>query len=204
MPITRSEVVEHLRQIGLGFHLPPGHEQDCLVEFSTQSYVNVRGDRSLLLVIQTQQDGGYLEVFAPMAYRSADSKFRLALFAAMLEVAYLTKHVQIEHDPEDGEIRFATDMPVFDGAVTAMQLNAMVRCLVMTMEEFHPVFAHAMATGKVDMSRRWKRLSESSSPDSDPAPPMVPELARLIEKLGSIEEVEALVAQHRAAIEAER
>ena len=199
MAITLNEMVGKLKEIGYKVMVPENQEVECGLRFGTESYVNPEGDKSLLLICRIDEEGSYLEIFAPQVYLANSCKYKVALFATMLHVAYMTKHLQLEYDPSDGEVRFAVDIPVCDGAVTTQQLYSMIRCITAVMEEYHPVFAHAMGTGKIDMSLAW-RPKEPEQQDPAPAkPPMPPELASLLEKLGGMEAVERLIADQKAA-----
>lgn len=197
MPITIPEVVRHLESIGYKVQHSPDRPDECGMYFATDSYVNSDGEKSLLLVCRVDPEGNYLEIVTPGAYDSRRSKYKAAFFAAMLHLAFLSRHVQMEHDPSDGEIRFSVDVPVLDGTLTQNQVHALVVCLLRVCEEFHPVLVHAMETGRIEFERRW---APKPHPDSGaaPAPPSLPpELADLIGRMGGIEKLEALLAQHR-------
>jgi hypothetical protein len=199
MPITLKEVLCHLEEIGYKVMVPEDQDSECGLRFATQSYTDPSGDRSLLIICKLSERGEYFEVFAPAAYSTQDCKFKTALFAAMLQVAYMTKHLQLEHDSTDGEVRFAIDFPVCDGTVTTRQLYAMVRCITQALEEYHPVFVHAMQTGKVDMDLAWRPEEPKQEAPQQAKPPIPPELAALLEKCGGVEGVERLLADQRSA-----
>jgi hypothetical protein len=198
MPITLKELTARLEEIGYSVMVPDGQDTECGLRFATESYINPEGEHSVLVICKISEDGSYLELFTPNAYDSRNCKFKAALFASMLQVAYMTKHLQLEHDPSDGEVRFAVDIPVCDGSVTTRQLYSMVRCLTCIVEEYHPVFTHAMETGKIDLSRVWKPKEPTQTPEAAAKPPMPPEMAALLEKFG-LEGVEKLLAEQRAS-----
>jgi hypothetical protein len=185
MAITLKEIIAHVESLGFK-HMPGLRENSEIgLRFATESYVNTDGDHSLLIVCAISDEGRYLEVFAPAAYTTANCKYKAAMFACMLKAAFMTKHLQLEHDPDDGEVRLAVDMPVLDGTVTADQLCALIFAITLSLESFHPVFAHAMSTGKV----------EAPAPA---APTLSPELQELISKVGGLDNLEALVATERS------
>jgi hypothetical protein len=196
MAITLPEVVSHIEKIGYQVMVPPNQDTECGIRFRTDSYVDVHGQKSLLIVCRLADEGTYLEVGCPNAYSSAQCRFKAALYSAMLHIAFQTKFLQLEHDPADGEIRFAVDIPVCDGTVTMEQLHTMILCLVQTLEEFHPVLVHAMQHGKVDMGLVWKPAAseQAATPQKSPIPA---ELAELLAKAGGIEGVESLLARLR-------
>lgn len=197
MAITLKEIIAHVES--LGFTYMPGlrEESEIGLRFGTDSYVDSDGDHSLLIVCALSEEGRYLEVFAPSAYTTANCKYKAAMFACMLQAAFMTKHLQLEHDPEDGEVRLAVDMPVADGTVTAEQLRAMIFTIILSLEEFHPVFVHAMTTGKVDFGLCWKRKPQPSAPAAA-EPALSPDLQELISKVGGLDNLEALVAAQRS------
>lgn len=193
MPITLSELIEHCETLELDIMLPEGRDSEFGVRFETASYVNPSGERSLLLVCEVHDNGQYVEVYAPRALDASNCRYKAALFAVMLQIGFMTRHLQLEHDQTDGEVRFAVDIPVADGTVTAHQLRYMIRCLIQCLEEFYPVLRHAMDTGKIDFERRW---TPPSAPKAEP-PSMPPEVQALIAQAGGIENLEAIVENLR-------
>jgi len=196
MPLTFAQLRSSLE--GLGFHImvPAGQDLECGMQFETRSYTDTDGDHSLLLVCRLEEQGAYLEVYAPNAYSTVDCKYKAALFACMLQISLQTKHLQLEHDASDGEVRFSVDMPVCDGTVTPLQLQALVFCLIRSLEEFHPVLRHAMTTGKIDFGLRWAPPAQRTSSSDTPA--IAPELQELIERVGGLDNLEALIVAERA------
>lgn len=158
MTITIEQVIERLEAGGLKVGRARDGGEHCGVMMQTRSYVDADGDHCLQLVCRLDQGGAYLEVAAPRAYSARNARHRPALFEALLGICYGVKHVRAEHDPTDGEVRFAIDMPVLDNEVTTQQLCAMVAVLFMTVEEFHAVIVHAMDSGEIDMERRLSVL----------------------------------------------
>ena len=73
--------------------------------------------------------------------------------------------MQYGYDPSDGEVVYSTDMWVADGTITEEQLFCMLRQLVSTLDDFHPVVLHAMETGEVDFDRvaRPSEVREAAS-----------------------------------------
>ncbi len=157
MPVTIGEIKQHLDALGVKYMNPSRDEPECGIRFSTASYANCDGDHSLLLICRLSDDGQYLELSAPNALNTSNCRYKAALFSAMLQIALLTKHVQLEHDPKDGEVRFAIDYPVCDGTVTAAQVDRMIHVLIGILEQYYPVLRHAMDSGKIDWTKRWKR-----------------------------------------------
>ena len=200
MPVTLKELAAYIEEANINHGFPEEYPHQILLKFTTLSYTDTRGDHSLILGCAVSEDGGYLEIYASQAYSTTTCKYKSALFASMLQVAYMTKYLQLEHDQSDGEVRLAIDMPVLDGAVTKSQLLTMIFTLVALLEEYHPVFVHAMSTGKIDFDLAWAPESEADDEEAAPtSPALSPDLQALIAKVGGLDKLEALVAAQRAA-----
>lgn len=193
MAITLSDLTSLVSDLGFRATVPDGQDTECGLHFATESYADPAGDRSLLVVCRLDDDGEYLELLTPFAYSTAKCKYKAALFACMLQICFKTRHLQLEHDPSDGEIRFAVDIRLCDAMLTARQLGFMLTCLIRCIEEYHPVLVHAMDTGKIDFSLAWRPK------ESAPEPPETqdPALEELIAKVGGLDNLEALVARER-------
>lgn len=196
MPTSIPEVMRHFEGIGCEVMLAPDREDECGLSLQTDSYVHPGGEKILFIACRVEDEGRYLELFVPSVYRSRDCRYRSAFFAALMQVSLMTKYLQVEHDPADGEVRFSVDLPVMDATLTREQLHVMTTCLYQVCEQYHPVLVHAMETGKVDFGRRWS--PEAAVPPIELAkPPLPPELVELIAKMGGIAAVESLLARHR-------
>lgn len=156
MPVTIGQIKKHLDTLGVKYMNAQGDEPECAMRFATSSYADRDGNHSLLVVCRLGDEGQYLELYTPNALNTSDCRYKSALFSAMLQLSLMTKHVQLEHDPDDGEIRFAIDYPVCDGTVTAKQLDRMLFVLIGVLEQYFPVLRCAMDTGKIDWTKRWK------------------------------------------------
>lgn len=189
MPITKAELVEKLRSLELKVIEPPDRESEVHILFATERYRNPTDEHSLLIVCRLSEDGGYLEMFAPGVYASRDCKHKGSLFAALLEMSWMTKAVQAEYDPSDGEIRIACDLFVEDGTATPRQLLRMMRSIVGIIEDFDPVIRHVFQTGKIDMSLLPRPTAEAEGPA---------EMMGLLEELGGIEELRKIVEERRS------
>jgi hypothetical protein len=204
MPITIDEIKRHLDQLGVRHQTPDPAESGvhaCGAYFTTESYVDTEGDHALLVMFAVSEDGDYLEVYAPMAMDASSCKHKGALFGAMLHVAFMTKHVQLEYDADDGEVRFAIDLPVCDGTVTTEQVSCMTHVLVRMLEQYYPVFKLAMDTGKVDFSKRWapeareEAEEEAATAEADSEPI---DLEALVESMGGIDKLEEALRELRS------
>lgn len=188
MPITHAELIEKLKSLELNIMVPPDQTVEAGIRFTTERYRNSEGELSILVVCRIGEGGEYLELYVPSAYNARNCRFKGGLFAALLELSWRTKSVQAEYDPADGEIRFASDLPVEDAIVTPRQLQRLLYTLVGVVEDFHPVLSHVFETGKIDMALLPK--PETGSEGS-------PELLGLLEELGGIDELKRIVSERR-------
>lgn len=196
MAITIEQVHTHLESLGKKVNIPedPARAKfDRILTFATDHYRDTDGDPRIFIVVSVRDEGRYLEIYAPRAYNVRECKYKGALFAAVLQIMYRTKHAQIEYDPSDGEIRFAADMPIMDGTVTAVQIDALMGVMISIADTFHPVLMHVIETGRVDMEL-------AANGEGAPTPPPIPsELAALLEQLGGVEELRKIAEERRKA-----
>ena len=189
MPITIEEVDAHFKELGYKVMLPDDPERKKVnrqLIFNTKRYCNAEGENSVVISIYLEPSGEYIELVAPRAYNVRECKNKGPVFAALLEIAYKTRNQNFEYDPSDGEIRVASDLPIEDGSVTQLQLDALLGAIIFTLDKFHLVIQHVIETGRID-------LSLANEPDSDKSVGD-PETAELVAKLGGIEGLPKLVA----------
>ena len=102
------------------------------------------------LVITVEEDGKFIKVAAPAAYRfhhDGTSFHKLALFQTLLQICHMTKMVQFEYDAEDGEIRAIIEFPLEDALLTSRQLMRCIHGLVKVMERHHSTIQDAIKHG---------------------------------------------------------
>lgn len=164
MPVTIQTIKEHLATLNLTFEEDAESPDEVLIFFETNNYTNAYdGEKRAAIVCQVAEEGQYLAVFVPLAESLKDCRYKGAALAAMGEIAYRTRHAQLEYDPTDQEVRVSVDIPVMDNTVTALQLHQMLSNVLFVLNTFQPVLHHAMETGKVDMSLIWEPKEESPS-----------------------------------------
>lgn len=181
MPISLSKLESHVRALGWDYEVREERDQIAL-GFPTRFYVDAEGDNFAALFIDRVMDGQYVQVVMPRAYSLQDCKYKAAVLSVLTQIAFLTRSLQCEYDPEDGEVRYAVDSWVLDNTLTQSQLDVMVRIIIELLEEYDPVVRHAMETGRVD-------LSMANKPEPVPEAPaaLPPEISALLEKAGGIE-----------------
>jgi hypothetical protein len=162
MPVTIDIIKQHLKTLEIGFGVSDEDPNSVGFGINTKNFVNSQGEKSILVCCDVNNEGNYLEVYCPMVEDLSKCRYKGATLAAMAEICFRTKHAQLEYDPRDGEVRIAADMPVYDSVVTAEQLLALARNVVMVMETYQPVIRHAMETGQVDMTKVWQPSEQQS------------------------------------------
>lgn len=81
-----------------------------------------------------------------------DCKYKAAVLSVLTQIAFPTRGLRCESDPEDGEVRHAVDSWVLDNTLTQSQLDVMARIIIELLEEYDPVVRLAIETGRVDLS----------------------------------------------------
>lgn len=187
MPITFPEIVEHIESIGWKYKAN-AEKGNIQLSFGTQNYVNSDSKKSVWMNVGLECEGQYIELCLPGIYNLTNCKYKGAALAALANIAYATRSLQCEYDPEDGEVRFSVDMWVLDSTVTQAQLEMMVRIAYELLEEYDSVIRHAMEHGKVDLSLAKPK---NANEDKEEPAPLPPEIAELVKKAGSIEALRA-------------
>lgn len=118
--------------------------------FSTDNYVDPDGDKSIFLVLKPEESGEYFKLIAPNLYKLPGDSGNAAVFKALLMTCWKTKLVQYEYDDSDGEVRAIVEFPLEDAPLTRRQLMRCVHGIVQIVDEYHPVIAHALETGRID------------------------------------------------------
>ena len=111
-------------------------------------YRDAGGDPHLGLVIRLEEEGEYVKVFAPNAYRVPLEDVGPVLQACAM-IQWRTKLVQFEYDASDGELRPIVEFPLEDAPMTDRQLMRCVSGLVSLVDHFHPVIQRALTDGDI-------------------------------------------------------
>jgi len=118
--------------------------------FKTENYRDQDGDDGLRVIVLPQEDGEFVKVFAPNAYicpSDYNSFHRLSLFQTLLYISWMTKMVQFEYDPDNGEIRPMIEFPLEDAKLTRMQLVRCVGAIVQIIDQHHESIQDAIKHG---------------------------------------------------------
>ena len=115
----------------------------------TDHYKDKDGDDSLLIIIRPEENGKFLKVYTPYAYKCDNSANRLPVLETLLRISWKTKMIQFEYDPSDGEIRAIIEYPLEDAKLTKKQLLRTIKGLWHIIDEYDSVIRRAMETGVV-------------------------------------------------------
>ena len=146
MSMTLEEVAEILDRYDMKYKIK-GNE--IITGMETENYRNMHGDNGLLIVIQLDEDGEYINIFAPMAFQ-VDGEHVDAFLRACMIIQWKTKLIQFEYDENDGEIRPIVEIPLEDGKLTDRQLMRSLAGLASLVDEFTPVLERAKDEGVVE------------------------------------------------------
>lgn len=149
MATSIDKIVDLLDQEKLKHTVSP--EGDfIIVDFVTRNYRNVRGESSLRVIISPEEKGEFIKLFVPKAYacpKGMTSFNRLSLFQVLLHISWMTKMLQFEYDPDDGEIRMMIEFPLEDAELTRRQLSRCVSTILNAAERFHENIVDALEHG---------------------------------------------------------
>ena len=132
-----------------------------------------------------------MKVIAPEVYHfpaTAGSFQKLALMQSLLQISLMSKMVQFEYDPDEGEIQAIVEFALEDSDLTRQQLMRSVYTLSDALDEYHTAIHDAITGGiplekpselrqnyerflKERRAERLRQLGSESSPDADGAQP---------------------------------
>lgn len=154
MATTIEEVISFLSDEGLRYSHAEGNDY-LRTGFATQKYVDADGAKLLHLIIAVEEQGKFIKIAAPAAYHfhhDGTSFHKLALFQTLLQICHMTKMVQFEYDPDDGDIQAIVEFPVEDADLTRQQLMRAVYTLTDALEEYHTAI-HDAITGGIPLEK---------------------------------------------------
>jgi hypothetical protein len=148
MSVKLDEITQMLEALEIkAFPLPD--QEGVIAGFETSSYIDSEGENTLKIVILLEEDGEYLKVFSPMMYQLTDSSHRPAVLQTLLNICFVTKMLQFEFDPRDGEVRAIVEFPIEDSTLTAKQLSRCISAIRFLGDEYHAMIMDAIENGKV-------------------------------------------------------
>ena len=170
MATTLQEIASFLQANDLKFR--ERDETTIVTGFSgLDHYRDTDGDPAIGIVIRLEEDGRYLKIFAPNAYKIPVEDAGPVLQACSM-VQWRTKLVQFEYDESDGELRPIVEFPLEDSALTERQLMRCVHGLVQLVDHYHGVLVRARDEGEIefedgkDSVESLSRLLSGYSPET--------------------------------------
>ena len=150
MPISLSQCSQLLALDGVRHHVDVG-EGVIRAVFVTRQYKNLRGEKLVIMHIETPDEGHRCRVSIPRAF-AADGDVA-ATCLSLCRLAADTPLVAVEYDADFEDLRLVVEVPVEDGTLTGLQLLSMVdRCV-----EAAEIWATAIAS--VPVGRRKRRAA---------------------------------------------
>ena len=154
MSTSINEVTSFLSDEGLRYSHVEGNDY-VRTGFTTKKYVDADGEKLLHVVISVEEQGNFIKIAAPAAYRfhhDGTSFHKLALFQTLLQICHMTKMVQFEYDPDEGEIQAIVEFALEDADLTRQQLMRSVYSLSDALEEYHTAI-HDAITGGIPLEK---------------------------------------------------
>jgi hypothetical protein len=190
MATSIEEIVSFLNEEGLRFSHAEGNHY-LRTGFTTKKYVDADGAKLVHLVIAVEEQGSFIKIAAPAAYRfhhDGTSFHKLALFQTLLQICHMTKMVQFEYDPDDGEIQAIVEFALEDADLSRKQLMRSIYALTDALDEYHTAIHDAITGGiplekpselrqnyerflKERRAERLRQLNPESSPEDGEANP---------------------------------
>ncbi|HIK10129.1 MAG TPA: hypothetical protein IGS52_07660 [Oscillatoriaceae cyanobacterium M33_DOE_052] len=140
MATTLAQVASFLDQRGWRYRLEP--EQDRILTGVQSEHVD-----DFMLVIQVQENGEYLSIFAPQILNLKNHIYKGVAFQTMLAIAWEVKLLRWEYDPSDGEVRTSVGVALEDAALTGRQFNRILSGLINLTERGVERLKVVLATG---------------------------------------------------------
>lgn len=130
--------------------------------FRLKRYRNPENDNKLRLFIAVEEQGEFLKIGAPGAYKfdpNGNSFNKLALFQTLLQISHMTKMAQFEYDPDDGDIQAIIEFPLEDAKLTRRQLMRCVNDLTDIVDSYHEHIMDAIKGGLTPETERQTKVA---------------------------------------------
>lgn len=163
MATSPSQIAQLLEQEGIK-HTLSEDGRHISMTFETRNYRDSSGRNALRIIILTEDNGNFIKFFVPAAYKcdpGLNSYNRLSLFQVLLHISWMTKMLQFEYDPDDGEIRMMIEFPIEDSVLTRRQLARCISCIFVATETYHENIVDALEHGiTLESESQTKKLFE--------------------------------------------
>ncbi len=119
-----------------------------LIGFAMNAYKDEEDLQRIRMVIQLEEDGEFLKVFAPGAYKCAAGPNALAILQSFMYVHWRTKMLQYEYDPSNGQIQAMIELPLEDAKLTKKQFLRVLTALPQLVDRYDGMVRTAIDQGK--------------------------------------------------------
>ena len=153
MSITIEHVEGLLKQAyGEDFKMERRGDDKIVFGFGTKKFRDPDGDAFLGVMIQLEENGEYIKIFAPYAFKvESDNPHKRVFLEACTVAQFMSKLIQFEYDFRDGEVRPTIEFPIEDGTITAKQLARCVSGMGRLMEQYYDFLRKARDEGVIDV-----------------------------------------------------
>ena len=148
MATNLEQVQRYLVDLELNFNYRE-EQEDIIVFFTTENFVNINGEKFLIVVIECADNGNLLQIFSPQLYKVPQNANKHALFELLLLLMQDTYYVKFEYYDQRDEIRICIDLPLEDQDLTKEQLRLCVYTLANTIDQYHNMISKTIETGLV-------------------------------------------------------
>ena len=160
MATTLTQITDILDDVDLSYRTRGG--DTVLTGFSDlPHYRDADGDPHLGVVLRVHEDGDYVQVFAPNAYRVRGSGVGPVL-EACAQIQWRAKLIRFAYDPSDGELRPTVELPLETADLSQRQLLRCVHGLVDLVDRHHGAIVQARDEGVVELPDASVALGEET------------------------------------------
>jgi len=188
MAVSLRSLRSHLRKADIDF--TEVIDEDTLVitlitDQDRNSYRQPDGSPKFRVLIQIHDDGRFLSISVPNAWRLGDSPHKAAVLEALLIMQSKFPVVRFDFHAEEGEIRANIEIPLADSRLTTEQLVRSIAALLQSLSTFDRVIYRAIANGvisfdDVEITDGWGDYDDDrlAKGDGSPSPRPAPEADR--------------------------
>lgn len=195
MPTSIDEVKGFLDEYDLRFMVDESAGV-ILIGFSCDpdetTYRDSDGDAHVKVVIELVEDGNFLRVAAPFAWKLDACIHRAAVLGVLPALQGRYKMLRFDHDPQDGELQPNVELALEDASLTSDQFHRAVQAVLRGIQRFDPVIRRAMQTGEVALEILDDRARRT---------PSARRLAALEEEAGGSEELARVISGEGPAVD---
>jgi len=145
MATTMHEIHDMLSKNEIKHQIQDEH---AAMAFGTNVYVDKDGDNDILLIIDADEGGGFIQIRSMPLYANHQPEHDLPILKTCMHVNRQIKMVQCQYDTASGELYLEIDIPIEDSHLSMKQLWRAISCLIHTVDQFDAAFRSAVDAGK--------------------------------------------------------